>query len=47
VVLETSTTMAPDSWELVAGSFTAVGGDLTYPVPITPGTPRRFYRLRR
>lgn len=47
VVLETSTTLAPDSWELVAGSFTAVAGDSTYPVPITPGTPRRFYRLRR
>lgn len=47
VVLETSTTLAPDSWELVAGSFSAVGGDSTYPVPITPGTPRRFYRLRR
>ncbi len=47
VVLESSSTLAPDSWELVTGTFTAVGGDLTYPVPITPGTPRRFYRLRR
>lgn len=47
VVLETSTTLEPASWEQVIGTFTAVGGDLTYPVPIAPGSPRRFYRLRR
>ncbi len=47
VVLETSITLAPDSWELVAGTFALSSGDLTYPVQITPGTPRRFYRLRR
>jgi hypothetical protein len=47
VVLETSTTLAPDSWGLVTGTFTVAAGYSTYPVPITPGTPRGFYRLRR
>ncbi len=47
VVLESSNTLAPGSWELVTGPFILVAGDWTYPVPIAPETPRRYYRLRR
>jgi hypothetical protein len=46
VVLESSATLAPDSWEVVAGPLTFAAGDFFYAVPVTPGT-RLFYRLRR
>jgi hypothetical protein len=46
-VLETSTTLAPDSWAEVSGPFPISGGDFQYSVPIAPGVTRGFYRLRR
>lgn len=47
VVLESSTTLAEDSWEVVPGTFEMAAGRLEYRVPISPATPRRFFRLRR
>jgi hypothetical protein len=47
VVLESSTTLAPDSWEVVPATFTLAAGDWQFPVPMAPEVPRRFYRLRR
>ena len=47
VVLETSTTLAPDSWTEVTGPFTLSGGDQEFSVPIDPGISRCFFRLRR
>jgi hypothetical protein len=47
VALETSTTLAPDSWSDVPGPFTSTGAEWNFPVPIEPGTTRRFFRLRR
>jgi hypothetical protein len=46
-VLETSTTLAPDSWAEVSGPFPVSGGDFQYSVTIAPGINRGFYRLRR
>lgn len=47
VVLETSTTLAPDSWTEVIGPFTLNGGDQEFSVPIDPEIDRCFFRLRR
>jgi hypothetical protein len=47
VVLETSTTLAPQSWTIVPGPFTLNGHDYEFPIPIDPGIPQAFYRLRR
>ncbi|MES2657096.1 MAG: hypothetical protein V4689_00690 [Verrucomicrobiota bacterium] len=47
VVLETSTTLEPESWAEVSGPFPTTGGDCEHPVMIDPEIPRRFYRLRR
>lgn len=46
-VLETSTTLAPDSWTEVTGPITLSGGDHEFSVPIDPGLSRCFFRLRR
>ena len=46
-VLETSTTLAPDSWTEASGAYFQNGAEWEFPVPIEPGTPRRFFRLRR
>lgn len=46
-VLETSPTLAPDSWTDVSGPFPINGADFQYSVPIAPGTNRGFFRLRR
>lgn len=47
VVLETSTTLAPDSWTEVTGPFTLSEGDRQFTVPSGPGITRGFFRLRR
>jgi hypothetical protein len=47
VVLETSPTLEPDSWTEVPGPFDSTGNDWEFPVPITPGVTRGFFRLRR
>jgi hypothetical protein len=47
VILETSTTLAPDSWTEVSGPFPISGGDFQYSAPIDPGVTRGFFRLRR
>lgn len=47
VVLESSATLAPESWSEVAGPFTRSGKDYEFPVPIAPGVSRAFFRLRR
>lgn len=46
-VLETSTTLAPESWTEVAGPFALDGVNRQFPVPVDPETPRRWFRLRR
>jgi hypothetical protein len=46
VVLETSATLAPDSWTEVTGPFFPQGAEWELPVAIGPETPRRFFRLR-
>ncbi len=46
-VLETSTGLTSEPWSEIAGPFAPAGADHQYPIPIDPGTPRRFYRLRR
>jgi hypothetical protein len=45
-VLETSRTLAPDSWTPVPAPFDISGGKYRYPVPAGPGILRGFYRLR-
>ncbi len=47
VVLETSTTLAPESWTEVTGPFTPSGAESQYSLPMSPGKPCGFYRLRR
>ena len=47
VVLETSATLAPESWTEVTGPFTLSGSDHEFPVPTGPGITRGFFRLRR
>ncbi|MES2924423.1 MAG: hypothetical protein V4819_22920 [Verrucomicrobiota bacterium] len=47
VVLETSTTLAPESWTEVTESYTLSGENLEFPIPIDPEVPRCFFRLRR
>ncbi len=47
VVLETSTTLAADSWMAVPGPFSVEGENYHYPVPMGPGISRGFYRLKR
>ena len=47
VVLETSTTLAPDSWTEVTGPFILNGVNHQFPIPIAPGIPGGFFRLRR
>lgn len=46
-VLETSTTLTPASWTEVSGPFPTNGAEFQYSVPMEPGIPRGFYRLRR
>lgn len=46
-VLETSTTLEPDSWSTVNGPFTLNGTDFLYPIPADPEVSHRFFRLRR
>jgi hypothetical protein len=47
VVLETSTTMTPESWIGVTGPFPINGNDYEFPIPVDPGIPQAFFRLRR
>jgi hypothetical protein len=47
VVLETSTTLALESWTEVTGPFTLNGNDHEHPIPNIPGLERGFFRLRR
>jgi hypothetical protein len=46
-VLETSTTLDPHSWSEAIGAPFLNGAEWEYPVAIDPGTPKRFFRLRR
>jgi hypothetical protein len=46
-VLETSTTLTPDSWTEVSGPFAISAAEFQYSVPMEPGLTRGFYRLRR
>ena len=46
-VLETSSTLAPESWTEVTGPFAVSGAEFQYAVPMAPGVSRGFYRLRR
>lgn len=47
VVLETSTTLAPEPWTVIPGPFSLSGDDYEFPIPINPGIPQAFFRLRR
>ena len=47
VLLQTSTTLAADSWTPVTGPFSLHGAEWEVPAPIDPETPQRFFRLRR
>ncbi len=47
VVLEASSTLAPESWTEMDGPFTLNGIDHQIPVPTGPGITRGFFRLRR
>lgn len=46
-VLQTSTTLAPESWTELTGPFTLRGAEWECPVAIEPATPQRFFRLGR
>jgi hypothetical protein len=46
-VLETSTTLAPESWTEVTQPVSLNGAEWEFPVSIEPGTPKRFFRLKR
>lgn len=45
--LQTSSSLAPDSWISVAGPFSRQGAEWWYPIPAEPGESRRFFRLAR
>jgi hypothetical protein len=45
--LETSTTLAPGSWTEIAGPFSIDQAEWTLSIPLVPGEPGRFFRLRR
>lgn len=47
VLLESSATLAPDSWNLVSAGITNSAGKSSYTIPFEPGTSRLFFRLRR
>jgi hypothetical protein len=47
VMLETSTTLDAEPWLEVTGPFPLGGAEWAYPVPVEPGQPRRFFRLRQ
>lgn len=47
VVLETSTTLDPESWSEIAGPFILSGTTHQYPIPTGPGISCGFFRLRR
>lgn len=47
VILETSTTLGPEPWAEVTGQFPLHGAEWSYAVPVEPGQPRRFFRLRK
>jgi hypothetical protein len=47
VVLESSATLAPDSWDLVSAGITNSAGRSSYTIPSAPAPPRLFFRLRR
>jgi hypothetical protein len=46
-VLETSTTLAPESWTEVNQPASLNGAEWEFPVSIEPNTPTRFFRLKR
>jgi len=46
-VLETSTTLGPESWTEVTGPFSLKGAEWEWPVANEPATPQRFFRLGR
>lgn len=46
-VLETSTTLEPNSWTDVTGPFGLAGAHWQHPAPANPGVSRAFFRLRR
>lgn len=45
--LQTSTTLAPESWEPVSGPLSPNGTEWTYLIPAEPGVKQRFFRLSR
>ena len=47
VVLESSASLEPGSWESLTGSFAQSAGYWSHAVPIEPENPRRFFRLTR
>ena len=47
VTLQTSSSMAPDSWSNITGPFTLQGAEREFPMTVEPGFPRRFFRLAR
>jgi hypothetical protein len=47
VILQTSTSLAPDSWSEVTGPFSLQGAEREFPMIIEPGMPCRFFRLAR
>ena len=47
VVLESSTTLAPESWVELPGPFALKGSERELPLPAEPLTVQRFFRLRR
>jgi len=47
IVLETSPSMAPGSWENVPGPFIQNGRDFEFSMPVEPEKDRQFFRLKR
>ena len=47
VLLETATTLDPEPWIAVTGPFPVQGAEWSHAVPVDPGQPRRFFRLRQ
>lgn len=47
IVLQTSPTMAPGTWEDVPGPYTQNGSEYEFPIPVEPGIDRKFFRLKR
>lgn len=46
-ILETSTSLGSGTWTAIPGPFPPNGAEWEFAVTIEPGTPQRFFRLRR